>query len=191
MKSTKHPTRRPPLVVLALAACILLFSGCTTVPKNGALLSAKLTEGIQRNQSETEKIITALADTQRAILSDNWEIIYAKVERGYREINGLGADAALDDTQRSEVAAVAAKTYYDLRAVIAAKEDELKGATRANAAQLVEINETVQKYLLSVEKLDASRNAVLDKLQKVAGIDFSSITGLAGQLLAPFQPPQP
>jgi len=180
------PCARRTALAMTLGLAVLLLAGCPTIPKNGALLAAELTKGLERNQTETEKIITALAEIQRTILSEGWERIHAQVEKGYRAENKLAADAPLNEVQRAEVAAVAAKTYYDLRAVIAAKEADLKAATRGNTTQLIAINETVQKYLLSVEKLDASRTAITGQLQQLTGIDFSSLNGLAGQLLKNF-----
>jgi hypothetical protein len=168
-------------ILLALTGCGVV--GCQTVPKNGAILAGKLTEGIQRNQAETEKIITALADVQRTILSEHWERVYASVESGYRAKSSLAASVTLSDKHRSEIAAVAAKTYYDLRALISVKEEELKSKSRANSRQLTDIGEGLQKYLLSVEQFETTRNAAVSKLTGIVGVDSSSLNGLAKTLI--------
>jgi len=51
----------------------LALTGCASIPKNGAVLSARVSQGIERNQTETEKIIHALADVERAVLDERWE----------------------------------------------------------------------------------------------------------------------
>lgn len=169
--------------VLPAFAAVLLFAGCSTIPRNGALLATRLTEGIERNQMETEKIIVAMADVQRTILSEHWEKLHQSIEAGYRSRNGLAAASVLNEQQRGEVAAVAAKTYYDLRGIIAAKEAELVARTRANSRQLTEISGTLQKYLLSLEKLDAAQAAAVASIGKITGVDFSGLGTLANDLL--------
>ena len=188
MKPNQHPSRRLPHLALALAACVFLTSGCTTVPRNGALLAAKVGEGIQRNQTETEKVIAALAATQRAILDEEWDNLYVKVETGYMGKNGITEGAALTQDDRNNIAANMSKVWEELSDAIDAKEQELVAQSRVNTAALVEMNETVQRYLLSAEKLDESRTAIVGKLSAITGVDFSGLGGLADSLLDNFNP---
>lgn len=188
MKSNKHPASHRLHAALALTACILFFAGCTTVPKNGALLSAKLTEGIQRNQAETEKIIVALAATQRAILDEKWDGLYVQVETAYLEKNGISDSASLTQDQRSSISANMSKVWEDLSGAIDAKEAELIGQSRENTAQLVAMNESVQMYLLSVEKLEASRAAISERVSAITGLDLHGLGTLADRLLENFNP---
>jgi len=188
MKHNQHPATYRTCVTLALAACAFLFAGCTTIPKNGALLSAKLTEGIQRNQAETEKIITALAATQRAILDEQWDDLYVKVESAYLEKNGIGDSASLTQDQRSTLAANMSKVWEDLSGAIDAKEAELIAQSRENTAQLIAMNESVQMYLLSVEKLDVTRTAIAGRVSAITGLDLNGLGTLADRLLANFNP---
>lgn len=170
------------------AVCILSFTGCTTIPKNGALLSAQVTEGILRNQAETEKIIDALAATQREILDEKWDELYVKVEAAYMRRNSVTDPAALTQDDRSSIAANMSKVWEDLSAEIDAKETELVAKSRENTAQLVAMNESVQRYLLSVEKLDETRNAISGRVSAITGLDLQSFGGLADRLLRNFNP---
>jgi len=174
--------------VLPLIWAALLVTGCSTIPKNGALLAGKLTEGIERNQRETEKIITALADTQRAILGEKWKSIYQRVETAYMEKHAVADGKELSEDQRRAIATQSGNVWEKLRGDIDAVEANLIKQSRANTAQLVEINSTIQKYLLSLEKLDESRNAVVGKLQEVTGVNLSSLPGLADKLINEFKP---
>ncbi|HUG13236.1 MAG TPA: hypothetical protein VMM36_19620 [Opitutaceae bacterium] len=188
MRNIHHPARPRIRVALALAACVFLFAGCTTIPKNGALLSARLSEGIQRNQAETEKIITALAATQRAILDEEWDGLYVKVETAYLEKNGISDSASLTQDQRSTLAANMSQVWEDLSGAIDAKEAELIAQSRENTVQLVAMNESVQMYLLSVEKLDASRAAIAQRVSAITGLDLNGLGTLADRLLENFNP---
>jgi hypothetical protein len=191
LMSTHHPTMprlRHCLLLLPLLLAALLTVGCSTIPKNGALLAAKLGEGLERNQAETEKIIVALADTQRAILGEKWKPIYKSIEDAYMEKHGVADARDLTHDQRRAIATQSGNVWEKLRGEIDAVEAALKKQSRANTAQLVEINSTIQKYLLSLEKLDASQRAVLGRLEGVTGINLGSLTGLAEKLVSEFQP---
>jgi len=89
----------------------------------------------------------------------------------------------LTQDDRKKIAANAAKTYYDLLDEINSKENELKLQSRQNAEKLIEINDEISKYLLSLEKLDDARNNVVQKLGELTGIDFSKLDGLAKKLI--------
>lgn len=188
-----HPTIHDSLLrrlrlLLPFFLAVLFTAGCSTIPENGALLAAKLTEGIERNQTETEKIIAALAETQRAILGEKWKSIYKAIEDAYMEQQGVADGKDLTHDQRRAIAVRAGNVWEKLRADIDAVESSLIKQSRANTAQLMEINSTIQKYLLSLEKLDASQRAVISKLEGVTGVNFSSLTGLADQLITNFKP---
>lgn len=186
-----HPARsrwRRYILMLPVLLAALLVNGCSTIPKNGALLAAKLGEGLERNQAETEKIIVALADTQRAILGEKWKPLYKTIEEAYMTKHGVADARDLTQDQRRAIAVQSGNVWEKLRGEIDAVEAGLIKQSRANTAQLVEINSTIQRYLLSLEKLDASQRAVLGKLEGVTGINLSSLTGLAEKLVNDFNP---
>lgn len=174
--------------MLPILLATLLVAGCSTIPKNGALLAAKLGEGLERNQAETEKIIAALADTQRTILGEKWKPLYKSIEEAYMAKHGVADARDLTQDQRRAIATQSGNVWEKLRGEIDDVEASLKKQSRANTAQLVEINSTIQKYLLSLEKLDASQRVVLDKLGAVTGVNLSSLTGLADKLITEFNP---
>lgn len=189
MRNSLQATSRVRLArFLIPAICALFFTGCTTIPKNGALLSAQVTEGILRNQAETEKIIAALAATQREILDEKWDDLYVKVEAAYMRRNSVSDPAALTQDDRSSIAANMSKVWEDLSAEISAKETELVAKSRENSAQLVAMNESVQRYLLSVENLDETRSAIAGHVSAIIGLDLQSFGGLADRLLRNFNP---
>lgn len=169
--------------LLILLLVVVPLAGCGTVPKNGSVLNQKVSEGIQKNQLEVEKIIKALADVERAILDQEWDNIYVKVEKAYMTKHSVATAASLTQDQRKAIAANAAKTYYDLLGKIAAIERTLVAQTQANSKTLVETNDEVTKYLLSVEKLDVATSNIKNKLASLVGIDLSSISGLAKNLI--------
>ena len=169
---------------LLLCTFVLLLAGCSTIPKNASKLSATLTEGIKKNGTECEKIIVALADVQRAILNEKWDDIYARVEKKYFDSRNITDAKTLTEADRRRIAANAAKTFYDLKEDIAAKEKALKLQLQENTTRLVEINDSIQGYLLSLEKLDQSRSAVTKKVSELAGVDLSSLSGYADKLIA-------
>jgi CRISPR/Cas system-associated endonuclease Cas1 len=162
---------------------VLLTAGCSTIPKHASILNEKVSEGIRRNQVETEKIITALADVQRAILDQEWDNLYQKIEQKYMSSKNIADPNSFSDDDRRRIAANAAKTYYDLLGEINLKEYELKLQSRQNAEKLIEINNEISKYLLSLERLDQARNNVLQKLGELTGIDFSKLDGLTKKLI--------
>lgn len=169
--------------LLILFLLVVPLAGCSTVPKNGSVLNQKVSEGINKNQVEVEKIIKALANVERAILDQEWDNIYIKVEKAYITKHSVAATASLTQDQRKAIAANAAKIYYDLLGEIATIERTLVAQTQTNSKTLVEINDEVTKYLLSVEKLDLATSNIKNKLASLAGIDLSIISGLAKNLI--------
>ncbi|MCK4824874.1 hypothetical protein KA005_54485 [bacterium] len=162
---------------------MLLIAGCSKIPRNASILNEKVSEGIRRNQVEIEKVITALAEVQRAILDQEWDNIYPKIEQKYMSSKSMTDPSDLTQDDRKKIAANAAKTFYDLKDEIDSKENELKLQSRQNAGKLIEINNEISKYLLSLEKLDDARNNVIQKLGELTGIDFSKLDGLAKKLI--------
>lgn len=169
-------------LVVSLLLLTAPLIGCSSIPENGALLNAKVSEGIAKNQLETEKIIKALGDVERAILNEKWDDIYAKVEEKYLARHSV-AEADLTQAQRRAIAANAAKTYYDLRDDISAIEAGLVAKTKANAQAVIDVNDVVTNYLMSLEKLDAATGKIRTKIEDITGIDFSDISGKAVELI--------
>ncbi len=165
------------LVPLALAGC------GSSLPQNGSTLNQKVGEGIQKNQVEVEKIIMALADVERSILDQEWDNVYLKVEGAYMAKNAVPSAALLSQDQHQAVAADAAKTYYSLRGKITAIERTLIAQTQSNSKTLLEINDEVTKYLLSVQELDSAADNIDEKLESLVGINLSGISGLAKSLI--------
>lgn len=170
------------IVTLNLLAMFLII-GCYKIPRNASILNEKVSEGIRRNQVEIEKVITALADVQRAILDQEWDNLYQKIEQKYMSSESIADPSTLTQDDRRRIAANAGKTFYDIKNEISLKENELKLQSRQNAEKLIEINDEVSKYLLSLEKLDEARNNVVQKLGELTGIDFSKLDGLAKKLI--------
>lgn len=169
------------LVILLLLA-ISLF-GCTSIPQNGSILNQKVSEGITRYQIEVEKIIKALADVERAILNEEWDTIFAKVEKAYMVKHNITSESTLTQIQRRAIAANAAQTYNNLINDIAIIEQTLVSQTQANSKTLIAVNDEVTKYLLSVEELDSARSNITKKIAGIVGIDLTSISGQAEKLI--------
>ena len=161
----------------------LLLAGCSSIPENGSVLNQHVSDGISKNQIEVEKIIAALADVERAILDQEWNAIYVKVENAYMQKHSVADAASLTQDQRRAIAANAAKSYYDLLDSISDVERELVSKTRANSNTIIRINDEVTRYLLSVEEFDAAKSNIKAKLSTIVGIDLSSMSGLANNLI--------
>lgn len=169
--------------LILVVSMVLVLAGCTTIPRHGSVLNQKVSEGIARNQVETEKIIKALADVERAILDQEWDSIYIKVEKVYMTKNNIMDATQMTQSQRRAIAANAAKTYYDLLNQIAVIENKLISQSRANSQILIEINDEITKYLLSTETLEAARQSIANKLSELVGFDLTSITGVGKKLI--------
>jgi len=161
----------------------LALTGCASIPKNGAVLSARVSQGIERNQTETEKIIHALADVERAVLDERWEEMFKKVEDLYRQKHNIAADAPLNFEQRLAVAENATAVRERLRAEIAAIENTLLEQSRANSQKLVEMNNVVTDYLLSLKNLQEANEAMTGLVSQITGIDLTKLKGKAGELI--------
>ena len=162
---------------------VFLIAGCSTIPENASILNEKVSEGIKRNQVETEKIITALADVQRAILDEEWDNLYQKIEEKYMSSKNITDPSALSQGDRRRIAANAAKTYYGILNKINSKEKILKLQSRQNAEKLIETNDEISKYLLSVVRLDEARANVVQKLGELTGVNISELDGFTKSLI--------
>ncbi len=173
-----------------LIAVFLSFgaAACSTIPENGSVLNASISTGIARNQAETEKIITAFADVQRAILDEKWDEIYKKTENEYVARNPSVPSADnLSHEDRRKIAANAGEVYSTLLGEIAKVEASLIASTRKNSQTLIDMNDEVTKYLASLEDLEEARSAIADKAANALGLDFDDIRakfdGLAEKLV--------
>ncbi len=157
--------------------------GCASVPPGAASLAEQLGTGIQRNQTEVEKIIHQFADVERAVLDEKWEGLYADVEKRYLAKRGL-ASTAMKQEDRRKVAANAAKVREDLLSEIATIEAGLIASSQKNTKQLTDMTVELQKYLLSLQTLDESRGKVNALVQGVTGVNVQSLSGLVTRKLA-------
>ncbi len=160
-------------IIIVSISLFVLFSGCSTIPKNASILNAKVSEGIKRNQIETEKIITALGDIQRAILDEEWDNIYAKTEKKYLSSHSISDPTTLTQQDRNAIAVNASEAYNNLLNEISEREKAIKQQTRQNTEILIEINDEISYYLLSLERLDAARSNVTQLLDNIIGIQIS------------------
>lgn len=157
------------------ALVIPCLVACASTPKNGALLASQVTVGIHRMEAETEAMITALGNIERAVLSEAWEELYRSSEAKYRAQEGLPPNAPLTEEQRIDVATVAAKVREDVLVAIADKEQSLKASARENARRVTELNQTVEAYLMSLEELEAAKAKAKGLVAQITGIDVASL----------------
>ncbi len=170
-------------VTLLFTLSAMLMAGCSSIPENGSILNQQVSEGIVKNQAEVEKVIKALADVERAILDEEWDTIYLKVENAYLKKNSVADSASLTQDHRRAIAANAAKIYYDLLNEISKLEIDLVSKTRNNSNILIRINDEVTKYLLSLEELEAAKSNIINHLSTMTEIEFSDMSGLAQNLI--------
>ncbi len=162
---------------LLLFACVVL-TGCAGIPENAALLSEKINAGITRMHEENAKVITALADVERAILDEHWEQLYAKVEQQYMQKMTIADASAFSQNDRRAITATAATARQDILNDINAKESELLAKSARNRDTVISINNEIRRYLVSLEKLDAARENTKALLSDIVGVDLSSMKGL-------------
>lgn len=162
---------------IALLIGYITFTGCASIPENGALLNAQVSAGIQRHQQAIEIFIKAIADIERNILDEKWEEIYLSSEDEYRSDHHIAQAAQLTLDQRIDIAAIAAAVREDILNTIITKEDYLIGETRHNALLLIDINDCVTEYLLSLQELDRVREDIANKFKSLTGIDMGSLIG--------------
>lgn len=171
-----------PRILIPLILAPLLF-GCASIPENAALLNQRVSDGIQRNQTETDAIVTALADVERAMLDRHWDELYQRIETAYLAKHNIADPAALDHDQRRAIAATAADAYSRIQDAIEAKEVELLTRTRANTQTLVDLNGEISKYLASVHDLDTAQAAIAQHLGELTGIDIQELLGIARDII--------
>lgn len=155
----------------------LLLIGCASIPKGSSYVSLKVTEGIQRIQTENEKIIKALADTERAILDEKWDDIYAKTEKKYMEKYKISDPSQFTHDDRRKIAANAALARETILKEIAKKENELIEKSRSNSDTVIMMNDEVVRYLNSLENIKETRNRINNMFDKFTGIDISNLQG--------------
>jgi hypothetical protein len=163
-----------------------ITAGCAVIPKNGALLSGRVSDGIRRLQAENEKVIGALADVERAILDENWETLYANVERQYMKENSIPDPSRLSQDDRRRISATAAQTRKEILDEVKEKEMDLIRKSRANSEMVITLNEEVRRYLLSLESLKHVRQQTTSLLSQITGIDLTSLHGTVKARLSSF-----
>lgn len=164
----------------------LALTGCASIPKNGAALSARVSEGIRRNQTETEKIIRALGDVERGILDERWEEIYKKVEDAYRKKHNIATEGQLNFDQRLDVATNAAAVREQLLSEISLAENTLLEQSRVNSQKLLEMNDVVTNYLLSLKNYQEANEAMTGFVSQIIGVDLNRLRGKAEEATKKF-----
>jgi hypothetical protein len=168
------------LVLLLTAALV----GCASVPPGAATLAEQLGTGLQRNQAEVEKITHLFADTERAVLDEKWDALYADTEKRYLAKRGLASAGAMKLEDRRRVAAIAAAAREKLLSEIALIESNFVAASQKNTKQLTDITVEIQKYLLSLQKLDESRAKATELIQGIGGLDLKQLSGMVTKKLS-------
>ncbi|WP_299834046.1 hypothetical protein [uncultured Tenacibaculum sp.] len=161
---------------LILLSTLLIIS-CATIPKNASVLSASVTQGIERLQTENEKIIKSLADVERAILDESWEDIYNTFESKYRTKYNIASGTILTKNQTIDIATGAAAVREDLLKAISDKENALVLKSKENSQKVISINQEIQNYLLSLKKYDEANQQVNNLTTKIIGVNPSKILG--------------
>ena len=158
---------------------VTLMFGCSSIPENGAALNSQVSVGISRMHSQTEAIITALAEIERGILDENWEEIYRRSEEKYRRDERIAENIPLTQEQAIDIATIAAAVRENVLNDISSKEAELKDASRRNADTVIELNETVTNYLLSLQSLEEAKSNATELLTEITGVDVSGLVNLS------------
>ena len=170
------------LLWLCALASLGVF-GCARTPASAIALSGQVAQGVRHMQADTERVIAALADTQRAALDDAWEATYASAERRFRESEGIGA-AELTLAQRTAVAAIAAATRERALGEIATKQAELVDASRANAGAVLAMHDAVTAHLFSIRSAQHTREEVVTLLDSMTGLDIAPALADLSQMIA-------
>lgn len=174
------------LCVMGTLVALASGSGCARTPASAIALTAQVREGVTRMQADTERLASALADTQRAALDEAWEADYAHVEAMY--VEQAGADAsALTVQQRAEVAALAAEARERTLAAISEKERELIDATRANSQSVLVLHDALTAHLLSLRSAQRFRDSALARLDALTGWDIAPALLDLEQSIAQFE----
>ena len=173
----------------ALLLAIAAATGCSaSVPSQGALLSEKINQGLTRIEQENEKVIAALADVERAILDQRWEQLYASVEQAYLTKHAVAAPALTQDDRR-KITATASEARQAILDAINAKQAELVARARANTDAVIELNDAIRRYLLSLEELDATQRQITAQLGALTGFDLGGLRGMAEDKLGALTQP--
>ncbi len=129
----------------------------------------------------------ALADVERAILDEKWDMIYARVEQRYLAHAGTPAPAALTQDDRRRIAANAAQVRNTILDDIATKGTDLVMKSRANARKVIEVNTVVQHYLLSLQEFDEARANIAKAINEITGVDLTGLSGVVNKTIKEFQ----
>ena len=170
-------------IFVFIPAAILITVGCGTVATEGSLLNEQVNTGIEQYQLYVENIIRALADTERAILSQRWEEIYAYAEEEVRAEHGLYPTDRMNHQQILETATLAALVREEIADEIDSREQNLIEDSRANADLLIAVNHIVTAYLMSQEELEQAKDRINQKIQDITGIDTDKLTGTVFSLI--------
>lgn len=158
--------------------------GCSSVPQNASILSEHISVGITKAQEETEKIINTLAEVEFGVLDEKWETIYKDSEQLYRNQEGLSKSDTLSEENRIDIATIAAGHRENILKMIDEKKNALINKTRTNTQKLIGLNETVRKYLLSLEALDKSNQQANELINGIIGVDVKNIIGAAKEAIS-------
>ena len=160
-------------------ALLFLFFlwGCASIPRGTSFISLKVTEGIQRIQTENEKIIKALANTERAILDEKWDNIYAKTEKKYIEKHKISDPSQFTLDDRRKIAANAALARETILNEIVKKENELIEKSRSNSDTVIKMNDEVIRYLNSLDNIKETRNRINGIFNQLIGVDILTLQG--------------
>ena len=165
------------LILFSPLILYLLFTGCATIPKEASSPSLKVTEGIQKMQAGNEKIIKALADTERVILEDKWSDICSKAEKLYSKNHKILEPRRLKKEDLQNIANIAAKTRDTILDEIAKHETELIDQSRSNAGAVLSMNTEVIGYLNSHESIKETQNKINKIFEKLPGINPNVLRG--------------
>ncbi len=165
-------------LIVVLPMIVLLLTSCASIPKNSSILSSKVTEGIQKIQTENEKVIKAFADTERLILDTKWNDMYLQIEKQYMNKNNISDQTKFTHDDRRKIAANAAMTRENILNEIQQVENDLINKSRKNTDTVIMMNAEVIKYLTSLEDISVTQNNINDILKNFIDIDVLELQGI-------------
>lgn len=157
---------------------LLILTSCASIPKNTSLLSSKVTEGIQKIQTENEKIIKAFANTERLILDTKWNDMYLQIEKQYMNKNNISDQTKFTHDDRRKIAANAAMARENILNEIQQVENDLIKKSRKNTDTVIMMNAEVIKYLTSLEDISVTQNSINDIFKNFIDIDVLELQGI-------------
>lgn len=166
-------------VIMVLA---LTLGACANIPPGAELANTKVSTGIERLETDTQKILNAYRESLRLAVKADFERIHNAAEKAVRSKRGVPIGTPLNNEQIQEVSGIVLLTFEKANVLIDEKIYETSQTVQKNSATVKTANDDITKLLSSAGRVGVARTEIISTVKDL--IPLPDVSGIIDQAIS-------